>query len=119
MKTIVRVLAALMSAAVAATAVAGERLSESAYLKAARCQGLAHAASLGAVDTAGIDAFMKAQGEGRDPRVRNQARTIRADARDTAERAVNKARLTQERDARCVAWLGPKIVANPGAVAAR
>ena len=119
MKTIARVLAVVVSAAAATTAVAGDRLSEAAYLKAARCQGLAHATALGAVDTAGIDAFMKAQGEGRDARVRNQAKTIVADTRDAAQRAVNKTRFTEERDSRCAAWLGPKIVANSGAVAAR
>ena len=119
MKTIARVLAVVVSAAAATTAVAGDRLSEAAYLKAARCQGLAHATTLGPVDTAGIDAFMKSQGEGRDARVRNQAKMIVADVRDTAQRAGNKARYAQERDSRCAAWLGPKTVANSGAVAAR
>ena len=120
MKSTVRVLAALAGAAVATTALAEPRVSEAAYLKAARCQGLAHAGSLGAVDTSGIDSFMKVQGEGRDPRVRNQARTIRSDATEGAEAANNKARLIQERDARCSAWLKSNTaVANSGAAAAR
>ena len=119
MKTIARTLAVLVSAAAATTALAGDRLSEAAYLKAARCHGLAHAASLGAVDTTAIDALMREQGEERDPRVRNQARALRTDAQETAERAVNKGRLIQERNTRCAAWVTSQEMAASGGAAAR
>ena len=119
MKTVARLSAVVVSAAAVTSALAGDRLSEAAYLKAARCQGLAHAASLGAVDTTGIDALVREQGEGRDVRVRNQARALRADATKTAESAVNKQRLIQERDTRCAAWVKTQTVAASGATAAR
>ena len=120
MKTIVRVLAIAASAAVATTAIAGDRLSDSAYLKAARCQGLAHAAALGPVDTSGIDALMAANAENRDVRLRNEAKVVRADAKAAAERPGARARLTKERDTRCTAWVSSTALANnAGAVAAR
>ena len=119
MKTIVRVLAVAAAAAAASTALAGDRLSEAAYLKAAHCQGLAHAASLGAVDTTGIDALMREQGEGRDVRVRNQAKAIRAETTAAAESAKNKARLVNERDTRCSAWVQSTAMAASGSSAAR
>ena len=120
MKSIVRVLATVAVASSAGVALAADRLSEAAYLKAARCQGLAHAASLGAVDTTAIDSLMAAQGEGRDARVRNQARTIRTETQEGAEAARNKQRLVQERDTRCAAWVKSNTaVAASGGVAAR
>jgi hypothetical protein len=119
MNTSYRLVAMLVSLAAAGSAVASDRLSEAAYLKAARCQGLAHAASLGAVDTSGIDAMMREQGKGRDPRVRNQATELRNEARRGAESATNKARLLNERDTRCAAWLAPRTVADAGVAAAR
>ena len=119
MKSIVRVLAVVAAASAAGTALAADRLSEAAYLKAARCQGLAHAASLGAVDTSGIDVFMREQGEGRDARVRNQAKTIRAETKESAEAANNKTRFKQERDTRCAAWVQTTAMASSGSAAAR
>ena len=119
MNTSFRVLAVLVSMAAAGSAVAGDRMSEAAYLKAARCHGLAHAASLGSVDTTAIDAVMREQGKGRDPRVRNQAVELRNEARRGAESATNKAKLMSERDTRCAAWLTSRTVADSGASAAR
>ncbi len=120
MKSIARLLAVTVAAAAATTAVASDRLSEAAYLKAARCQGLAHAASLGPVDTTGIDALMLEQGEGRDARLRNQAKTIRAETQADVEGARNKSRFAQERETRCAAWVKPATaVAASGAAAAR
>ena len=97
--------------AAAMPAAAKERVSDAAYLKAARCQGLAHAAVLGASDTTGIDAFVSAQGEGRDARLRNQARTIRADAQAEAKSEAKRARLSAELSNRCAAYTGTTQVA--------
>ena len=119
MKTSIRLLAVLVSVAAAGSAVAGDRLSEAAYLKAARCQGLAHAASLGPVDTSAIDAVMREQAKGRDPRVRNQATELRNEARRGAENATSKAKLMNERDTRCAAWVTSRTIADSGAAAAR
>ena len=98
-------------AAAAMPAAAKDRLSDANYLKAARCQGLAHAAVLGASDTSGIDAFVNAQSEGRDARLRNQARTIRADAQNEAKAEAKRARLSAELSGRCAAYTGTTQVA--------
>jgi hypothetical protein len=90
-------------------AAAGDRVSDANYLKAARCQGLAHAT--GGTDTSGIDAFVQAQGEKRDPRLRNQARAARADAEREAQSEAKRARLTAELNGRCAAWTGTTQVA--------
>lgn len=119
MKTVVRVLAVALSAAAATSALAGDRLSEAAYLKAARCQGLAHSAALGPVDTTAIDALMRSQGEGRDVRVRNQAKMARLDAQQSAERPASRSRLVQERDTRCTAWVQSQTVAKSSGAAAQ
>ena len=117
MKTIARVLAVVVSVAAATTAVAGDRLSEASYLKAARCQGLAH--GLGPVDTTAIDTVVRTQGEGRDVRLRNEARTARLEAQEAAAKSANKSRLTNELNTKCVAWVNTQSLANSGAVSAR
>ena len=120
MKTIVPGLAVAAAVLAAATTVAAsDRLSEAAYLKAARCQGLAHAAALGPVDTTGIDAVMKVQAQGRDVRLRNQARVARAEAQESAANPANRSRLVQERDTRCAAWVSSQALANSSGPAAR
>ena len=119
MKTTIRVLAIAAAAAAASTALAGDRLSDAAYLKAARCQGLAHAASLGAVDTTGIDALMREQGADRHVSLRNEAKTIRADTTARAQKSGDKARLINERDTRCSAWVQSTAMAASGSAAAR
>ena len=99
MKTFVRTLAVLVSAAAATTAVAKDRAPDAAYLAAARCQGLARAAG---ADTSNIDAFLKAQRTGRESHVQDQA----ADARRSAEREYRSAGVDGQRrlqaDSRCV-----------------
>jgi hypothetical protein len=90
-------------------AAAGERVSDATYLKAARCQGLAH--SIGA-DTSGIDSFVQAQGEKRDARLRNQARSVRADAQREAQSEAKRVRLSAELNGRCAAWTGATQVAS-------
>jgi hypothetical protein len=96
-------------AAVSAPAMAGDRVSDSDYLKAARCQGIA--AKLGGPDTSGIDAFVRTQGERRDVRLRNQARTARADAEREAGAEAKRARLTAELNGRCAAFMSTTQVA--------
>jgi hypothetical protein len=119
MKTSSKLLALLVSAAAAGTALASDRLSEAGYLKAARCQGLAHAQALGPVDTTTIDTLMRVQGEGRDASVRNRARALRAEAAEDASRPANGARLLKERNARCAAWVQSQEIAASGGTAAR
>jgi hypothetical protein len=101
----------------AAPATAGDRASDAGYLRAARCQGLAHAAELGSVDTSSIDAYVKTQSVSRSETLRRQAKAAGLEARADAMSAGKRARLTAERDRLCKAWIQPTQVASSGAAA--
>jgi hypothetical protein len=82
---------ALVSLIAAASAVAGvasaensNRLSDMAYIAAARCEGLAQGAK---VDTAGIKALMSNQDSARIPYVLDKADQAREDAKRQASHA--------------------------------
>lgn len=79
------ILAATTATATAAFAEA--RLSDAEYIKAARCRGLAGSENLGVMDTASLDAMLKAQGRGRVGFIIDKA----DEARETAERAARRA----------------------------
>ena len=98
----------------AAPATAGDRASDAGYLRAARCQGLAHATELGSVDTAAIDAYVKAQSTARSETLRRQAKAVGLEARADAMSNTKRARLTAERDRLCKAWIQPTQVAAGG-----
>ena len=109
-----RLIASLVTVAAIVAAVpasAHDRLSEASYLRAARCQGLAHAVQLGATNTASIDAFMKAQGERRSPELRNRARAERQSAQREAASASALTRLQAELQGRCSSLVGAGQVA--------
>jgi hypothetical protein len=99
----------------AAPATASDRASDNGYLRAARCQGLAHAAELGSVDTTAIDAYVKAQATGRNNTLLRQAKAANQEARAEAAAAGKRARLTAERDRMCKAWIQTTQVASSGA----
>jgi hypothetical protein len=102
----------------AAPATAGDRASDAGYLRAVRCQGLAHATELGSVDTSTIDAYVKAQGAARSDSLRRQAKAIGLEARADAMSNSKRARLTAERDRLCKAWIQPTQVAATGGTGA-
>ncbi len=102
----------------AAPATAGDRASDAGYLRAARCQGLAHATELGSVDTTAIDAYVKAQSTARSDTLRRQAKAVGLEARADAMSVGKRARLTAERDRLCKSWISSTQVASSGATAA-
>ena len=106
-------------AALAAPAHAGDRLSDAAYLRAARCQGLVRAPALAVSDTSAMDELFAAQSKGRSPRLRNEARAVRAEATRDAENQNKRTRLANELNSRCAEFLRPTQVAASEAAAAR
>jgi hypothetical protein len=89
--------------AVAGSAAASSRVTDVDYLKANRCKGIA--AGMGA-DTAGLDAFIKAEGRTRVDYVlrRGEEEASRA-KRQTAD-ANLKDRLSAELSGGCAAYMG-------------
>lgn len=87
----------------AGAAQAGARLTDVDYLKANRCKGLA--AGLGAGDTSGLDALIKAEGLSRAPTIYDQGQKEEARARRDASHTDGKERLTAELNGPCVAYL--------------
>jgi hypothetical protein len=98
-----RITAAVIALACAAatTATAGPgRLSDTEYLQAARCSGLAASQ---AMDTSAYDAILKAQRVGRDGYIQDKADATRSDAKRQAARAGSerKPMLLAELDGAC------------------
>jgi len=89
----------------AAPAFAADRVSDSELVRASRCLGLAKAANLGTSDPTALQAFVKAQGRGRDPLVQDRADAAERAARFQAGKAKEalKASLIAERDGACKA----------------
>ena len=108
--------AGLTAAAMPAAASDRERVSNAKYIEATRCQGLAQAGVLGAVDTSSLDAFVREQAGARDARTERTARA----ARRQAQRIDGDMALTASRGAQtCAAWLNPAQVARGSGAAAR
>ena len=85
-----RILAGLViTAALGATAAMAQpgRLSDAAYMQAARCAGLASSANLGPPDGAALKALLRAQSGGRDPYVLEKSDTLQREAKHQADRA--------------------------------
>jgi hypothetical protein len=89
----------LSTAAIAAP----ERLTDSQYIAAARCQALMASSALGPVDMHAVDAVMKTEGATRSPAVADRADSARAQADRAARHAGpdSKALLIAERDGPC------------------
>ena len=99
----IAIAAAALAAAGAASA--GSRATDADYLKAQRCKGLAEGLG-GTVDTAGLDAVLKAEESSRQSFVIDRGATEMTRAKREARSEDRKARLTAELTGPCVAYLG-------------
>jgi hypothetical protein len=102
----------IIAAAVALSAWAGAaqaaEVSNTQFLQAARCRGLAASEGLGKLDTAGIDAFLKQETGARELPVRVSANNKISGAQKEGDKAdgAKKEKLLAERSGACSAWLG-------------
>ncbi|PLR27624.1 hypothetical protein SGCZBJ_07050 [Caulobacter zeae] len=96
-------LAAASIAAVAAPALAAERVTDAQFIQANRCLGLTEAKALGEADPAALKQFIKDQRSGRHVFTSDRADNARSDAKRAASKAdeATKASLIQERDGTC------------------
>ncbi len=103
MKTLI--IATLAAASLAGVAHAG--VSDFQFLEAARCRGLAASESLGKLDTASIDAFLREEGASRTLAVKTSANRKMTDAAKVAASAEGdkKAKLLAEREGGCASYL--------------
>ena len=112
-----RILAGLMitgtlvgMGALAATAAAAQpgHLSDVAYMKAARCAGLASSSKLGSADGAALTSLVKSQAWGRDPYVLDKADDLQSKAKREADHAdeFSKPRLSAELNGACASLKG-------------
>ncbi len=79
------------------------RLSDTAYMQAARCVGLASSHNLGGGDAAAMDKWLRKQSSGRDPYVQDRADELQASAKREGDRAdsFSKPRLQAELSGAC------------------
>lgn len=103
----VLIIATVAAASLASAANAGS-ISDLQFLEAARCRGLASSENLGKLDTASLDALLRAEGGDRDLAVRTSAVSKIDSARKQADAADDKkkAKLLAERESKCAAYLG-------------
>ncbi len=102
----------LLPIAIAATALltagaasAGSRATDADFLKAQRCKGLAEGLG-GVVDTAGLDAFLKAESRSRQAFVIDRGAVELTRAKREAKSEDRKPRLTAELTGPCLAYMG-------------
>jgi hypothetical protein len=103
MRTLAAALIVTALGAVAANAQPG-RLSDTAYLEAARCVGLASSKTMNVADAKAMDAWLKEQSAGRIGYVLDKADQMKMDARRQADGAKDplvKAKLDQELQGAC------------------
>lgn len=86
----------------AGAASASQRVTDVDYLRASRCKGIA--TGLGEADTAGLDAFLKAQRRVRDDIVLDRADHEMARARREARDSTMKDQLSAELNGPCMAY---------------
>ncbi|TCS17249.1 hypothetical protein EV278_1025 [Caulobacter sp. BK020] len=115
-----RILGLTLAAVVAAStapAFAADRVSDSELVRASRCLGLAKAANLGTSDPTALQAFMKAQGRGRDPLVQDRVDAAERAAKSQAGKAKDtlRASLIAERDGVCKTLIQMSSNASAGA----
>ena len=104
----ISVIAAVLAAATATeAAAAGERISDSEYIRASRCRALAKSDSLGPLETGGLDALLKRAGEARSQAVRDLADEAQARAAREARNPGRKPQLQAELADACLAYLKP------------
>lgn len=96
---------ALAAMAVAAPALAAERLTDAQFVRASRCLGLSEAKALGEVDPGALRSLVKVQRMGRHVSTEGRAEDARSEARREAAHATAEARaaLVVERDGPCQA----------------
>lgn len=98
---------ALVAAAFTASAAsASDRATDVDFLRANRCKGLA-ASLTGVVDSAALDAYVKAEGRSRSPYVIERAGNEFDRAKRDAKMESRKPALTSELTGSCQAYLGP------------
>jgi len=103
----------VLSLAVAGSASAASRVSDVDYLRANRCKGLAVA--LGSSDTAGLDAFLKAEGRWREPIVLSRGDYEMHRAQREAKDANLKDKLSAELAGPCTAYMNSTGGTTPSA----
>ena len=106
-----RILAGLIiSTALGGAAIAAEpaRMSDTTFLEAARCAGLASSSALGSPDGAALKAVVKNQGWSRDPYILDKADEAQFKAKRDADHADTDARakLTAELKGVCATLMG-------------
>lgn len=98
------VLFAALGLAVAGAAVAADRITDTDYLKANRCRGLAE--GLGSGDTAALDSLIKTQGRSRQETIYQRGQEELARGKKQASSADARDRLSAELNGPCMAYLG-------------
>ena len=97
-------------AALGATAASAQpgHLTDTAYLQAARCVGLASSKSLGATDAKGMNAWLQTESVGRLPYILDKGDELQAQAKRQADRAddMSKPRLQAELSGQCASLKG-------------
>lgn len=99
---------ALTCAVATAASARANHLTDAEYLQAARCSGLAASEALGAMDTASIEAMLKAESRGRVGFILDRADKAKSDAKRLADRArpERRAGLLAERTNTCARYFG-------------
>ncbi|HWU14865.1 MAG TPA: hypothetical protein VN157_12760 [Caulobacter sp.] len=102
------IIAAVAAASALAGAAQAAEISNTQFLQAARCRGLAASEGLGKLDTAGIDAYLKQETGSRELPVRVSANNKISGAQKEGDKAegAKKEKLLAERSGICSAWLG-------------
>ena len=95
---------ATLSFALAGAAFAGDRFNDVDYLQASRCKGIA--AGRGSIDTANVDAVLKAQGPSRTTYIFQKGAQEMQKAKKDAAKSSLRDRVDAELAGPCVAWLG-------------
>ena len=100
-----------VAVAASAMAASSERLTDSQYLAAARCDGLYNSPSLGKVDASGMDKVFRTETSYRDPAIIDRGESVRDNAKHEARdgSAASRAVLTAERDGACQVYASAKV----------
>ena len=100
----------ILVAGLGATAASAQpgRLTDVAYMQAARCVGLASSTNLGAGDGGSMGAWLKTQATGREPFVLDKADEMQRKAKREADRAdqYSKPKLAAELSGACTTLKG-------------
>jgi len=109
MRTLTGLLILAAAATVGATAASAQpKVSDSQYLQASRCAGLAASANFGGGDATGLNGWLKSNAEGRPTFVTDRADQMRKNAQVQANRAkgLEKQQLSSELDGACATFRG-------------